>query len=178
MNEYVAVYGSHHIIEPIGYNIIHKIIKRLAPVRSAHEQYEIHKIATEFVSDVVKIPKVHDIVSKQSYTMEHLYDFAQVRPSDYAKIPQLFVALLEFQQFMKDRGYWAYGYSVLVTWGKFYVVDFSGFGAIDGHYVKFPKNKTIYRLCDLQGYFELELHSEMEKIEAPFPMDPDVAVII
>lgn len=178
MNEYVAAYGSHHIIEHIGYNIVHKIIKHRAPVRSAPEQYEIHVVAAEFISDVIKIPKPYSIVSKQSYTMEHIYDTVKVQQNDYAKIPQLFVALLEFQQFMNDRGYWAYGYSVLTAWGKFYLVDFSGFGSIDGAYVKFPKNRTIHRLCDLQGYFELELPSETEKIEAPFPMDQDLVVII
>lgn len=178
MNEYVAAYGRHHIIEPIGYNIVQKIIKRRAPVRSAPEQYEIHAVAAEFVSDVIKIPKPHAVVSKQSYTMEHIYDAVKVPQNDYLKIPQLFVALLEFQQYMNTRGYWAYGYTVLTAWGRFYLVDFSGFGAIDGHYVKFPKNRTIHRLCDLQGYFELELPSETEKIEAPFHMDPDLVVII
>ena len=178
MIEYVAAYGSHHIIEPIGYNIVHKIIKRRAPVRSAPEQYDIHKIAEGFVSDIITIPKVHNLVSRQSYTMEHIYDTVKVNPDDYMRIPNLFVALLEFQQFMTERGYWAYGYSVLATLDKYYLVDFSGFGAIDGYYVKFPKNATVHRLCDLQGYFELELPSKTEKIEAPFPMDPEVVVII
>jgi hypothetical protein len=178
MNEYVAVYGSHHIIEPIGYNIVHKIIKQRALVRSAPEQYEIHKIAEEFTSDIMTIPKVYNLVSKQSYTMEYIYDTVKVNPGDYMRTPNLFVALIEFQQFMMERGYWAHGYNVLAALGRYYLVDFSGFGAIDGDYVKFPKNATIHRLCDLQGYFELELPSESEKIDVPFPMDPDLVAII
>jgi hypothetical protein len=161
-----------------------KVLRRGAPVRSATEQYTIHALACGFPSSVIHIPKPIHLESRVSYTMEEVYAHMKIPPDMYPKIPELFVALLEFQQYMVDHGYWAYGYTVLVSMGKFYLVDFGQFGSIDGGYVRFPKNKTIHRLYDLQSYFDLQLtvdptapDAEVEKIDVPFSMDPDVTVV-
>jgi hypothetical protein len=184
MEVYVASYGRNHIIEPIGYHTVRKVLRRGAIARSMTEQYAIHTLAYQFQSSVIHIPKPDCLESPVSYTMEEVYAHMLLPTDMYPKIPELFVALLEFQQYMVGQGYWAYGYNVLVSMGKFYIVDFSQFGSIDGNYVRFPKNKTIHRLSDLQTYFDLQLtvdptapDAEVEKIDAPFSMDPDVSVV-
>ncbi len=184
MEVYVASYGRNHIIEPIGYHTVRKVLRRGAMARSMTEQYAIHSLAHQFQSSVIHIPKPGRLESSVSYTMEEVYAHMLLPTDMYPKIPELFVALLEFQQYMVGHGYWAYGYNVLVSMGKFYIVDFSKFGSIDGSYVRFPKNRAIHRLSDLQTYFDLQLtvepsapDAEAEKIDAPFSMDPDVSVV-
>lgn len=133
----------NHILEPIGYTQIRKIVKRGAQVRSAYDQYTIHLFACTFDSCILHFPKVY-AHSDNSYTMEHHFDLVYVPEEEYTKHPLLISELIRFFQYMTSNGYWPTGFSVFQTGSTYLLLDFSRFGYTDGRFVRFPKQRIFY----------------------------------
>jgi hypothetical protein len=153
--EFKAVYGLHHVLEPIGYGILRKTIKRGAPVRSSTEQFAIHSLASMFSNPYIQVVKPLNLESSRSYTMEHIWEYVVIPEQEYSKFPNLFVALMEFQQYMALRGYWAWGYKVLWNQQKCYIVDYSRFGTIDRDRVRFPDERGLRSVENIEERFHL-----------------------
>lgn len=153
--EFKAVYGSHHVLEPLGYGIMRKTVKRRAPVRSAVEQYSIHNLAYMFHHPHLKTVKPLELESARSYTMEQLYEGVIIPERDYSKFPDLFVGLMEFQQYMAHRGYWAWGYKVIWNGKVCILLDYSRFGTIDRDRVRFPGERVLRSVDNIEERFHL-----------------------
>ena len=138
-NEFVGAYGTYSILHPLGYGKLLKKVKHGAPVRSAVEQYTIHKLANDFESDLLRIPKAHDLISPTSYTMEHIITGGTYIPSkDYKHFPSLITELNKFYGFMVLQGYFPYKFTILynATNSNFILLDFSLFGDYSNGAVK------------------------------------------
>lgn len=158
--EFKSVIGSHHLIEPIGYGIVRKVVKRGAPVRSAAEQFMIHSLAYTFVHPHIKTVKPICVESPRAYTMEQIYEGLLIPESDYQKHSELYVGLMEFQQFMAVRGYWPWGYKILWNGHTCFILDFSNFGTIDRDRIQFPKDKHRRTVGDVDDRFPLVIRPE------------------
>jgi hypothetical protein len=158
---------GNHIIQPIAYNRIRKIRKRGARTRSAYDQYLIHCIAYDFVSDILKVPKAYEY-DDNSYVMDQIPDAQFVPERYYGNFPELVVALVSFSQHMISNGYWPYKYSIFrINDYQFVLIDVSLFGSIDSKKVKFPKNPTIYSLEEASMYYGIHIYEEYEIISRP-----------
>jgi hypothetical protein len=165
--EFKAVYGSHHMIEPLGYLQVRKRINRGAHVRSAKEQFMIHSLAYEYKHPHITTVKPLMVESAKSYIMEELPDFARIIPETSYNIHiDLFTGLMEFQQFMVQRGYWPYGYTVMLvpSVDKCYILDYSQFGTIDRDRVRFPGEPYLRTTCDIEDRFPLAVGPPAESL--------------
>lgn len=158
---------ENHIIQPIAYNRIRKIRKRGARTRSAYDQYLIHCVVYDFVSDILKAPKPYEY-DDNSYVMDQIPDAQFVPERYYGKFPELVVALLSFSQYMISNGYWPYKYSIFrMNDRQFILIDVSLFGFIDSKKVKFPKNPTIYTLEEASLFYGIHIYEEYEIVPKP-----------
>ena len=155
--EFKVRQGLHHLLTPIGDGKLHKqIVGHTGTIRSATEQYTIHSAAAEFSSDLLRVPKLYGLVNHRSYVMEHIYGGFNYPKNCYHLHPLLVEELEKFSVFMKQRGYYPYGYSVLQTEiNRFVLVDFSGFGTIDRGFVSFKHNKAPLSIDDVDIHYGL-----------------------
>lgn len=183
--EFTSIQGKRHLIEPIGYNIVRKKILPGKMLHSAVTQFEIHRKAFEFKSNLLFIPEPLTIESAYSYTMKQIYEYRILTVNEYIQHIAFFLELCRYKQFMIDAGFWPRGFTVACnSVGQFMLFDFSDYGIIDKGYVKFPREKVRYTLdaadakfsiltyivnttWDLHpAYLELMYEDELEKIEA------------
>jgi hypothetical protein len=163
--EFTSVLGSCHLLEPIGYNQVRKmIVSRF--VRSAVEQWEIHSLALHFESPVLYIPKLYNLESAGAYTMEQFYDGKLLNTDEYYGHAFLMSELERFKRYMISCGYWPFGFKVFHDGrhGRYILIDFSRFGTIDGGQVKFPKIKKLFTLQEAEDtlwtYYPVKTHYE------------------
>jgi len=74
MEGFVAIQGSNHVLEPLGYGVIRKTVKRGSNVLSAADQFQIQQIASLFQSPIYTILPPLKLESQRSYTMPYLWD--------------------------------------------------------------------------------------------------------
>jgi hypothetical protein len=174
-NEYNGIYGSHHILSPIGYGKIMKSVLRGSNVRSAYEQFEIHSIAYAFESLLLKIPKPFELFTNE-YSMEKIYNGC-ILPRVYFKHNRdLIVELCRFYRYMIDNGYFPYNYTIMIDVpNRFVLFDFSEFGSVSNALVKFKHMHKPLSLRYAEVCFGLvqildedfDIHDPLEeKIEA------------
>lgn len=138
LNPFVGARGLNHLISPIGYNLVHKIVGRGSNVRSGQEQYEIHTYAYEFKSDILKIPKPECLINPNSYLMEHVPQAYFFDPRSYRSDHPFLHELNKFYHHMISRGYYPHGFTVLNhTNGTYTLLDFSQFGSVQGGIIRF-----------------------------------------
>jgi hypothetical protein len=136
-NEFVGAYGHHHILSPIGYGRMMKTVIRGTPTRSAAEQHSIHTNATQFLSHVIRIPAVYQLVNRNTYIMEHMPCGHFVNPIQYKCDMRLLCALNEFFRYMLREGYFPYNFTLLANEdGTYTLLDFSQFGDYQDGLVK------------------------------------------
>ena len=154
MEFYTSIDTATHIIQPLAYNRLKKIRKLGAPVHSANEQYEIHKVAHEYPSNLIRIPKPH-YVDGRGYVMDVVYTLKSFIPHHkYCGFPELVAELVNFMNYMFQNGYWIHGFSIFQTIDlRFVLLDFSMFGHCQGNKVKFPKDSLIYSLDEAHMFF-------------------------
>lgn len=160
--EYNSKETHCHIIQPIAYNQIRKTCKPRKHIHSAYEQYSIHCIAHQFVSDVLKIPKPHYCESYYSYVMDQIPDYEHIPVDMYGLIPELVVAILSFTQYMITNGVWPRNFSIFHIGNRqFILLDFSRFGYISSNRVKFPKESETYTLCEASLFFGIQFYTNI-----------------
>jgi hypothetical protein len=154
--EFLSVEGNNHIIEPIGYNMVRKRIKKGKMLRSAGEQYEIHRVATEFRSSCLCIPPPGVYESPTAYTMMQIYECRKISPDEYFPRFDLYLDLCNFKNFMLERGFMPRDFFVMEVFpNKYTLLDFSRFGIIAGGQVRFPKDPRKYTLLDAEVAYGL-----------------------
>ena len=149
--EFTSVRGSCHLMEPIGYNQVRKMIVSRY-VRSAVEQWEIHSHALRFESPVLYIPKLYNLESAVAYTMEQFYEGKLLHHEEYYGHSFFMSELERFKRYMIDCGYWPFGFKVFhdSRRGRYILIDFSRFGTIDRRQVRFPKIKQMFTLDEAE----------------------------
>ena len=153
--EFGSIFATQHTIEPIGYNEIRKT--RIGTnLRSAVEQFEIHCIAQEFQSDILRIPKPCRLESHRSYVMEHIHDCVKIPSSMLSKIHDLDVELLRFKQWCMDRSLYPMFFSVLRSPSHYILVDFSRFGVIDRGLVHVPGFSFKFTLSFIDLFYNVK----------------------
>ena len=154
--EFLSVEGKNHIIEPVGYNIVRKRIKRGKMLRSAPEQFAIHKVASEFRSIDLCIPPPIVCESVYAYTMLQLYQGRIVPPTEYFPRFNLYSDICNFKTFMLERGFMLRDFFIMEVFpNKFALLDFSRFGIVAGGKVRFPKDPETYTLLNAEIQFGL-----------------------
>jgi len=147
--EFLSIETNNHILRPIGYGLIEKYVKRGAPVRSAAEQFTIQRDATEFVSELLYIPKPINLNSR-SYTMEFMRDIMFVPEECYSMSELLLRELIRFTAFMIHKHYFITSCNVYYdcNHNRFVVFNFSQTGFIDNMRVRFPHDTNTYSIYE------------------------------
>lgn len=154
--EFLSVEGKNHIIEPVGYNIVRKRIKRGKMLRSAYEQYAIQGAASEFRSAHLCIIPPIRCESEFAYTMQQIYQGRIIPPVEYFTRFDLYIDLCKFKIFMLERGYMLRGFFIMEVATNFYtLLDFSRFGIVAGGRIRFPKDPKTYTLLEAEVAFGL-----------------------
>jgi hypothetical protein len=145
--EFLSIEGSHHILQPIGYGIIEKIVKPGSPVRSAAEQFTIQNEASMFESAVLYIPKPIRLENR-SYTMEMFYDLSYLPISYYTEAPLLLNHLIHFIHYMLKLNYFIHSFDIYidVRMSRYVLLDFSHTGFIMGTTVQFKNDENQYSI--------------------------------
>jgi hypothetical protein len=186
-NEFVGAFGKNHVLSPLGYGLFLKTVVRGTRVRSADEQFLIQKIAQDFDSPILYIPKVGELISRVSYTMEQLYYGTYVPPQYYRFSHSLLKELVRFYFFMNERGYFPYGYTLLAFHGnseslgeRFALIDFSLFGSLSMGQVYFKHIGRRLPILEAEIHYGLVqlLVEHPEKIEASLRTSNDGGVAI
>jgi hypothetical protein len=155
-NEFVGAVGRHHVLSPLGYGVYLKTVVRGTPVRSAVEQFEIQQIAQDFNSPILYIPKVMQLVSSFSYTMEQIFHGTYIPPKHYRYCHGLLKELVRFYFYMNERGYFPYGYTILAFPGEqFTLCDFSQFGSLCMGSVYFTHLRRRLPILDAEIHYGL-----------------------
>ena len=139
VNEFVGAHGSNSIIHPMGYGRVCKTVRRSSRfIRSAVEQYEIHTIASTYESVMLRVPKVYELLNKDSYTMEHIYPGGvYIDPTNYKRVPNLIQEFNRFYGFMFYHGYFPFNFTLLgFPENTFVLLDFSQFGTVQNGRIK------------------------------------------
>jgi hypothetical protein len=176
LNEFNAIYGSHHIISPIGYGKIMKSVIRGSRVRSAYEQFAIHNIAYTFESPLLQIPKPFELFTNYEYSMERIYDGC-ILPHVYLKHNRdLTVELCRFYKYMIDNGYFPYNYTIMIVApNRFVLFDFSEFGSVSNCLVKFNHIKKPVSLRYAELFFGLvQLDENLSILD---PLEEDLSIL-
>jgi hypothetical protein len=168
--EFTSVLGSCHRLEPIGYNQVRKmVVSRF--VRSAVEQWEIHKLALLYESPLLHIPQLYNLESAGAYTMEQFYEGSILSPEDYY-FHSFFMSELErFKRHMVDCGYWPFGFKVFhdSRRARYTLIDFSRFGSIDRGRVRFPKIQKVFTLEEAEDtlwtYYPVKMQPVYEELK-------------
>jgi hypothetical protein len=166
MNGYCAKHTARHVVEPLGYGLLRKVVRRNVPparrVNAAADQYEIHKIAAEFRSTWIRVPPPCSLDSPYSYTMVEVEDCDALPDSivtDLVCVLDTFEAEFSaFKCYMMREGYFARGNRFLrkrttYTEGPFDLVDFSLSGHIQGGLVRFPDLQWTYTIFQAELLF-------------------------
>jgi hypothetical protein len=160
MDGFVAIHGSNHVLEQLGYGMIRKTVTRGKKVLCAADQFEIHQIASMFRSPLFTIDPPLELDSHQSYTMRHIYDAFIFPLISHGGLFQ--EEFTRFHNYMIDEGYFPLGNTVLFSEGRLYIIDFSQYGIIqtltvEGErrkVVHFPKINYLYPLSALRKTYE------------------------
>jgi hypothetical protein len=176
MNGYCAKHTARHVMEPLGYGLLRKVVRRKAlptnRVNAAADQYEIHTIAAEFRSTWIRIPPPCSLDSSYSYTMVEVEDCDALPDSvvtDLVCVLDTFDAEFSaFKCYMMREGYFARGCRFLrkrttytqglpssgpATEAPFYLVDFSLYGHIQEGLVRFPDLPWTYTIFQAELLF-------------------------
>jgi len=166
MNGYCAKHTARHVVEPLGYGLLRKVVRRKAlptnRVNAAADQYEIHKIAAEFRSTWIRVPPPCSLDTPYSYTMVEVEDCDALPDSvvtDLVCVLDTFDAEFSaFKCYMMREGYFARGNRFLrkrttYTQGPFYLVDFSLYGHIQEGLVRFPDLPWTYTIFQAELLF-------------------------
>jgi hypothetical protein len=166
MNGYCAKHTARHVVEPLGYGLLRKVVRRKAlptnRVNAAADQYEMHAIAAEFRSTWIRIPPPCSLDSPYSYTMTEVEDCDALPDSivsDLVCVLDTFEAEFSaFKCYMMREGYFARGNRFLrkrstYTEAPFYLVDFSLYGHIQGGLVRFPDLPWTYTIFQAELLF-------------------------
>jgi len=128
MEGFVAIQGSNHILEPLGYGILRKTVKRGSKVLSAADQFQIQQIASLFESPVFHVLPPIKLESQRSYTMPQLLDIHLIDLEAHGEF--FHREFYRFCQFMISEGYFPYESKVFYSLCKLYIIDFSHYGTI------------------------------------------------
>lgn len=180
--EFTSVLGSSHLMMPIGYNQVRKmIISRF--VRSAVEQWEIHKLALLFESPLLYIPQLYNLESAGAYTMEQFYEGQLLAPEDYYYNSFFMSELERFKRHMIECGYWPFGFKVFHDnrHGRYILIDFSRFGSIDRGRIRFPKIKQIFTLEEAEDtlwtYYPVKTQPVYEELKEDLEENTEVQML-
>jgi hypothetical protein len=154
--EFGSISASRHTIEPIGYNELRKTTRIGTNVRSATEQYEIHCIAQEFQSDILRIPTPYRLESHRSYVMEHVQDCTKLPSSSLSKLHELDLELLRFKQWCIDRYLFPMFFSILRSPSHYILVDFSRFGVMDRGLIHVPGFAFKFTLSFIGLFYDVK----------------------
>lgn len=143
-------------IEPIGYEEVRKTTRFGKKRRSAVEQFEIHCIAHEFPSTLLRVPTPYRVESPRSYVMEHIRECIRIPSSVVHQIYDLHSELLRFKQWMIARGFFPLFFSVLRCESHYILVDFSRFGVIDRGRVHVPGFSFKFTLPFIELYYNVK----------------------
>lgn len=169
-----AIQGSRHIIEPVGYNLVRKIVRPGQYTRSAREQYEIHEHAVQFPSAILRVPPVHTLESRQSYIMYEIpLNCVRIPNDTHGDHPVLIAELIQFYDYMASFGYFAYGFTIFQTGSAYILLDFSQFGSIQGEYVRFPGLQTRFHIHDAFAIFGIRVTIAEKIAQAPLVYEPE-----
>jgi hypothetical protein len=153
--DFRSIFGRNHLIEPVGYGRVRKIVRLGSAVRSAREQFEIHETASQFPSTILRVPTPYSLIAPFSYTMEHVYEGIHIAPHEYASFSDLQAELTRFYEYMIACGYFPYGYTILKpVFGAYTLLDFSEFGTVQRDRVRF-KHYRGYTFSLDQAWREL-----------------------
>ena len=174
MEGFIAIQGSNHVLEPLGYGVIRKRVKPGSKVLSATDQFEIHQIASLFQSSLFTILPPLELESHRSYTMPYLMDVCYFDLENNGDFFQR--EYCRFCDFMMGEGYFPFGNKVLFSQGKLHIIDFSHYGMICTNsqhsdpmlrkVVLMPKMKMVIPFCIITDY-----HTIPEKIETDAKTD-------
>jgi hypothetical protein len=171
------VYGSHHIIVPYDHGFIIKKIYRHG-VRSACEQFEIHKLAADFIHPLLRAPRIGILINAKSYSMEQLFVYQKVHPIFIYAYTQLKEALISYSDYMITCGYFPYGYSILFSGSQFIITDFSKYGSIQYDRVYFKHLRTFMSLSEAQTKFGVETSKNLVFLEESDETDDENSLVV
>jgi len=174
MEGFIAIQGSNHVLEPLGYGAIRKTVKRGSKVLSAADQFEIHQIASMFQSPLFTILPPLELESQRSYTMPYLLDVGYFDLESHGGF--FHNEYNRFYEFMMGEGYFPFGSKVLFSQGKLHIIDFSHYGTICTNskhtdpmlrkVIHMPKMKFVIPFSVLEDYYAIP-----EKIETDAKTD-------
>jgi len=132
LQEFIRTVGSNHVLTPIGYGIIKKTSLINSVCRSITEQYLIHSLALDFKSDILRVPKLFDLLDNYNYTMEHIYEGLILPRHTWSSHLDLMGVLKDFENYMIHLGYFPCCYTICKLNGlsEYILLDFSLFGSI------------------------------------------------
>lgn len=150
MEGYRALRTNSHLIEPLGYGVLKKTVKRGAAVHDATEQFRIQSIAALFESRWFTVATPLRIESPRSYTMAEVVDCYVLSRSEFVtcmdECPELNDEWSRFVLYMIKEGYFVRGVKVVRCGDTipFRILDTSLFGLVQQDLVKFPDEPWIY----------------------------------
>jgi hypothetical protein len=168
--DFCSVNTRNHLIIPLGYNRVKRCVHQVSGIHSARTQAEIHAIALAFSSDILYIPKLYDVQDTWYETEFILHGKNNLITHDtFYKYPKLFVELFRFKDYMMKEGYFLRGITLCrISEERWALFDFSHFGVINKHRVKFPKNKWIYTIDQAEWDYGLKYGKTVDVREDPY----------
>jgi len=155
---YKALHRDNHILSPDAYNIVYKRVKTGAPVLSATQQFTIQLVASQFVSDILYIPKPLSILDFYTYSMDMICDYKLINPDLLLDTLPVLKEIIRFLNFMISNNYYVCGFHMLLdAQNRIALIDFSHVGIFSGNMntanplfpiIKFPKDKKLYTFHD------------------------------
>lgn len=157
MEGYRALYTQNHVIEPLGYGIVKKTVRRGARVHSATEQFRIQSIASLYESKWFSVPKPLSLdVSPRSYAMPEVIDCHIMSRSEVMVYMDFTIemeaAWTQYVLHMIKEGYFVRGSKILRCneGTPFQILDMSLYGTIQGDLVKFPDERWAYSILQAE----------------------------
>ena len=162
MDGFCAKRTANHLIEPIGYTLLRKTVRRKAPVHSAAEQFRIHSVASTFESSMFHITPPHSLDKAYTYTMTEIDDCIALTAEQSSmlitSVPEIKEELTRFKVHMITEGYFPRGFTLLYYQRgpyRFELIDFSLFGLAQGTLVRFPDFKWSYDFVQAELLFNM-----------------------
>jgi hypothetical protein len=156
MEGYQSLRTKSHIIEPLGYGILKKTVKRGAAVHSAVEQFRIQSIMALFESSWFTVANPLRAESPRSYIMAEVQDYHVLSRNNFINLMNESVVLnnewTRFVMYMLKEGYFVRGVKILFSEETIplYVIDTSLFGVVQGEFVKFPDEPWLYSIVQAE----------------------------
>ena len=157
MEGYRALHTQNHLIEPLGYGIVKKTVRRGARVHSGLEQYRIQSIAALYESKWFSVPNPLPLeLSSKSYAMPEVIDCHVMSRSElmtYMDLnTEMELAWTRYVLYMIKEGYFVRGSKVLCCneGTPFRILDTSLYGTIQGDLVKFPDERWAYSILQAE----------------------------